>query len=121
MRMGSHLDCAVYCEIGQFGGEDLVIPHKWLRTHQSFIHWGENKVTFNSRYGQEHGCFITLEKELDPPEEVFALRLISLVPEALQEPPIHTRRTMVIPIMTTKLQWAIPPEFRNFKDIFSNE
>lgn len=65
LRIGSLLDHADCCATRQFAGEDLVILHKWLKTYQPHIPWGETKVTLNSRYCQEHGCSVILEKELD--------------------------------------------------------
>lgn len=58
LRIGSHLDRSVTCEVGDFTAEDLVIPHRWLSEHRPTVHWGEDAISFNSTYCQGKGCLI---------------------------------------------------------------
>lgn len=114
IRIGSHLDRAVHCEIGQFAEEDLVIPHEWLKTHQPHIDWGQNKATFNSKFCKENGCTVTIEKEITSSEQAYALRLIHLLTEIQR-----SRLTIQPSTMNENCEWSIPEEFNEFQDIFS--
>ncbi|KAH0603046.1 uncharacterized protein H6S33_008050 [Morchella sextelata] len=119
LRVGNHLDRDIVCEVGSFAGEDLVIPHRWLKEHQPTIHWGQNKVTFDNINCQVKGCFRTMYDIYEEEPEELVIRLLKASPETqtmIEQHPFWARA-----LVGEALASAIPMEYQDFVDVFSKE
>lgn len=99
----------------------MVIPQEWMKTYQPDIHWGHNRVTFKSKYCQEHDCSITLALEQDPMDKIYSIRLTSLTRGTAGQDTTHTRQTTVLPNMIIHSQLSTRREYEDFDDVLSNE
>jgi hypothetical protein len=81
LRIGNHLDRAVICEVGSFAGEDLVIPHRWLKEHQYTIYWRRNSVSFHCNNCLVQGCFVSVRNFYDEAPEELVIRLLRKSPK----------------------------------------
>ncbi|KAH8145878.1 uncharacterized protein LAJ45_10020 [Morchella importuna] len=119
LRIGNHLDRAITCEVGSFAGEDLVIPHRWLKEHQPTIHWGRNSVSFHSNNCIVNGCFVSVEDIYDQDPEELVIRLLRASPKkqiTIEQHPFWARASVNEALIS-----AIPVEFQEYADVFSKE